>query len=176
MPAKPLRETLLERIQSKHYQRMRKSELARALTVPSGLRAAMRKDLEALVADGSVVLGGKARYKAAAKTGNRLIGTLKFHPKGHAFFFPDMTDPQNVATGLDLVALNRIHVNRRDAGTALDGDRVLVTLRLPKERRESRSIIPRDAAPDEPKGTVEKILVRRSGRIVGVFRQKHKFS
>ena len=158
-------------------QPMTKSSLARQLEVPVEQRAELRKAIEALVADGLIHEGKKACYLLRAKTGNTLTGSLKFHPKGHAFFFPDATDESNLATGLDLVALNRIHIPRRDAGTALDGDRVLISLQKPSPKRPFRTrseIIP--DTPDEPRGKVEKILSRRSGRLVGIFRNEKGFS
>jgi ribonuclease R len=106
------------------------------------------------------------------KLRNQLHGTLKFHPKGHAFFFPDASDKQNIATGLDLAALSRIQIARRDAATALDGDRVTISLRVPKPRPASRRHFRDEAAADEPTGKVEQVLVRRSGRLVGLFHKQ----
>jgi ribonuclease R len=103
---------------------------------------------------------------------NQLLGTLKFHPKGHAFFFPDAADAQNIATGLDLAALSRIQIARSDAATALDGDRVAVSLSLPKPRPDARRRFRDEVAADAPTGKVEQVLVRRSGRLVGVFHQQ----
>jgi ribonuclease R len=111
-----------------------------------------------------------------SKPGNALTGTLKFHPKGHALFFPDMTDATNLATGLDLTALSRIHIPRRDTGTALEGDRVLVSLQRPAPKRSFHARPARLAdASEELRGKVDTILSRRSGRLVGVFRKKGNF-
>ncbi len=156
---------------------MTKSSLARHLEVPVERRSELRKAIEALVSEGLIHEGKKACYVLRAKTGSALVGTLKFHPKGHAFFFPDATDEANLATGLDLVALNRVHIPRRDCGTSLDGDRVLVSIQKPSPKRPFRTrseIVP--DAPDEPRGRVEKVLSRRSGRLVGVFRREKGFS
>ncbi len=172
-----MRDAVLDHMRAQPTQPMTKSSLARQLEVPVEQRAELRKAIEALVADGLIHEGKKACYLLRAKTGNTLTGSLKFHPKGHAFFFPDATDESNLATGLDLVALNRIHIPRRDAGTALDGDRVLISLQKPSPKRPFRTrseIIP--DTPDEPRGKVEKILSRRSGRLVGIFRNEKGFS
>ena len=67
---------------------MTKSSLARHLEVPVERRSELRKAIEALVSEGLIQEGKKACYTLRAKTGNALVGTLKFHPKGHAFFFP----------------------------------------------------------------------------------------
>jgi ribonuclease R len=169
-----LREAILELMRSNPAQPVTKSLLARRIEVPVERRSELRKTLEALVAEGVIHEGKKATYLLRAKTGNALSGTLKFHPKGHAFFFPDLTDAANLATGLDLKALDRVHIPRRDTGTALDGDRVLVSIQKPSPKRQFRTrqeLIP--DAPDEARGKVEKILGRRSGRLVGIFR-KHK--
>ena len=111
----------------------------------------------------SDMLGNKPR--------NQLLGTLKFHPKGHALFFPDITDDHNIATGLDLATLSRIQIARRDAATALDGDRVAISLRPPPSQPDFRNRLRKEKSAAEPAGKVEKILSRRSGRLVGIFHQ-----
>ena len=108
--------------------------------------------------------------KPQARPGNHLAGTIKFHPKGHAFFFPDLTDEQNQATGFDLVNDDRLFVNSRDTGTALDGDRVLCST----GSQQSRGIHNRGER--EITAKVIEVLVRRSNRLVGTFRQEKKFS
>ena len=172
MPSENLRDPLLALMRSRDYQPMTKSELARHLGVPSDQRSALRMTLEALVAEGLLAEGKKSRYELRVRTGKHLVGTIKFHPKGHAYFFPDAGDEQNLASGLDLVALSRIQIARRDAATALDGDRVLIALRLPKPRPDARRRFRDEPAADEPAGRVEKVLIRRSGRLVGVFHQQ----
>ncbi len=154
------------------YQPMTKSELARNLGVPFEHRAELRAVLEAAVGEGLVTEGKKARYDVCGRSGKHLVGTLKFHPKGHAFFFPDASADPNLATGLDLAALSRIQIPRRETATALDGDRVLVSLRNPKPRADSRNRFRDEADPDEPSGKVEKVLSRRSGKLVGIFHQQ----
>ena len=111
-----LRDAILTHMNSNPGQPMTKSSLARHLAVPVDRRSELRKTIESLVGEGLIQEGKKATYVLRAKTGNALTGTLKFHPKGHAFFFPDLTSPANLATGIDLVALDRVHVPRRDAG------------------------------------------------------------
>lgn len=172
MPGENLRDQLLTLMRSRGYQPMTKSELARRLGVPADQRAPLRETLEALTAAGLITEGKKSRYELRARIGNRLIGTLKFHPRGHAFFFPDATEEENLATGLDLVALSRIRVARRDAATALDGDCVLVSVQMPKPSRDSRQRFRNEESADDPAGKVEQVLARRSNRLVGVFHQE----
>ena len=176
MPGGNLRDAILEHMRSHPTQPMTKSSLARNLQIPVERRSELRKAIESLVGDGTIEEKKKACYMLRAKTGNSLTGTLKFHPKGHAFFFPDLTSEANLATGMDLVALDRVHIARRDTGTALDGDRVLVSIQKPSPKRPFRTrseIVP--DTPDESRGKVEKILDRRSGRLVGIFRKKANF-
>ncbi len=172
MPGNNLRDKLLNFMRAGGYQPMTKSELARNLGVPFEHRAELRAVLEAAVGEGLVTEGKKARYDVCGRSGKHLVGTLKFHPKGHAFFFPDASADPNLATGLDLAALSRIQIPRRETATALDGDRVLVSLRNPKPRADSRNRFRDEADPDEPSGKVEKVLSRRSGKLVGIFHQQ----
>ncbi len=172
MPGNNLRDKLLNFMRAGGYQPMTKSELARNLGVPFEHRAELRAVLEAAVGEGLVTEGKKARYDVCGRSGKHLVGTLKFHPKGHAFFFPDLSADPNLATGLDLAALSRIQIPRRETATALDGDRVLVSLRNPKPRADSRNRFRDEADPDEPSGKVETVLSRRSGKLVGIFHQQ----
>lgn len=105
--------------------------------------------------------------------GDTLIGILKFHPKGHAFFFPDLTDETNLATQVDFTVMSRIHIPRRECGTALDGDRVLVTILKPSAKRSIHPRFERAKDPaQEVRGTVDQVINRRSGRLVGIFKKK----
>jgi ribonuclease R len=171
-----LRESILGLLQSGAHPSPTKSEIARLLAISPDDRSSLRETLDALVREGLVQEAKKARYQLRTRTGNSLTGTLKFHPKGHAFFFPDLADEQNLATGIDFTLHSRIQINRRDASTALDGDRVLVSIQKspPKRPFRTRSEIIPDA-PDEMRGKVDKILARRSGRLVGTYRKKAGF-
>jgi len=171
-----LRERLLETMGAPKYRPMTRSELARHLEVPSDARSDLRAVLAELVKEGRITEAKKSRYELAGKTGgNQLTGTVRFHPKGHAWFYPDQTDPRNQASGIDLQKYSRIYIARRDAGTALDGDRVLVSVRLPSPPRFRKGMRIQETADEDAKGKVERIVDRRSGRLVGVFRRKGKF-
>ena len=176
MSGNNLRDSILGLMRARATRPLTKSELARELGVPPERRAALRKALGSLVGEGLVVEGKKASFALRSEAGNVLTGILKFHPKGHAMFFPDPGDETNLATGMDLKALARVHIPRRDAATALDGDRVLVSIQQPKPGRvqHTRRGIPPDPAA-EVRGKVEKILSRRSGRLVGIFRKNRNF-
>lgn len=172
MSIEDLRGTVLKLMRSSGYQPMTRSELARRLSVPSDQRSTLRQALESLSTEGTVAEGKKSRYELLAKTDRQLIGTVKFHPQGHAFFFPDPGDEQNLASGMDLVALSRIRVNRREVATALDGDRVRVSIRMPKPGATRTPRFRSEQEAGEPAGKVEQILTRRSNRLVGIFRQQ----
>jgi len=179
MPKNKLRDRILSLLRSPDARPMDKSEIARALELPSAERAALRKELADLEKSGQITLGRKARYEPSQSRPNELRGSIKFTPKGHAWFFPDAADADNLATGQDLAALSRIHVPRRDTGNALDGDRVLISLVKPKpsprDYRRNRSQADPDAEP-EIRGRVEKVLDRRSGKLVGIYRSKGRLS
>lgn len=157
-------------------QPVTKSSLARQLSVPANERKQLRLALEGLVADQQIEQGNKGTFRLPEPRQDQLAGTLKFHPKGHAFFYPDHSDAGNIQTGIDLIALDRVHVPRHDTGTALDGDRVSITLHKPSPGRQFRGrpeLIPNQ--PDEMRGRVRKVLDRRSGRVVGIYRKQKNF-
>ena len=175
MPGQNLRDSILEALRSANGHPLSKSQLARGLKLPGPRVSELREALDAMAKEGVITEGKKATYQLPSVPKNQLTGTLKFHPKGHAFFFPDLTDEHNLASGVDFTVHSRILVNRRDVGTSLDGDRVQVSLVKPVARpfRTRSELLP--DAPDEIKGKVEQVLVRRSGRLVGIYRKKGNF-
>jgi ribonuclease R len=174
MVGKNLRDSVLDSLRTASGNPLSKSQLARSLGLPGTRITELRKTLDALVKEGLLVEAKKSTYLLASTPQNQLSGTLKFQPKGHAFFFPDLTDPQNLATGLDFTVHSRILVNRRDVATSLDGDRVSISLIRPVARPfRTRSEFTSDPG-DEIRGKVEKVLARRSGRLVGIFRKKNQ--
>ena len=179
MPSASLRDRLLKLMSQPDYTSLNKSELARRLEIPSNDRPKLRKTLQQLEEEGLIVAGRKGRYESTETEAGQLRGSIKFQPNGHAWFFPDPANPENVATGHDLEKLSRIFTPRRDTGNALDGDRVLVSLREPKispkqfRRNRQTGGIPEDEEP-ETHAIVEKILERRSGKLVGIYQSGGK--
>ena len=159
------------------YRPLNKSEISRDLSLTTHDRPLLREELAALTREGKILEGKKGRYelpKGGKAGGNLLRGTIRFLPRGHAWFYPDLVDPDNQATGIDLKTHSRLHIPRRDTGTALDGDRVLVSFHLPRPAAGRRGPArPSDEEPDA-RGKVEKVLDRRSGRVVGVYQKKGK--
>jgi ribonuclease R len=172
MPGDHLRDSILDALRSASGNPLSKSQLARSLKLPGPRVSELRNTLDAMVKEGALTLGKKSCYQIAGKPKNQLTGNLKFHPKGHAFFFPDLSDADNLATGIDFTVHSRIIVNRRDVATSLDGDRVLVTFSkpLPRPFRTRSEFTPEPG--DEIRAKVEQVLSRRSGRLVGVFRKR----
>ncbi|MCX8496128.1 MAG: ribonuclease R [Akkermansiaceae bacterium] len=175
MSGNPLRDSIFDALRSANGLPLSKSQLARGLKLPGTRVTELRNTLEALTKEGLIREGKKTCYHLAGTPKNQLTGVLKFHPKGHAFFFPEITDDQNIATGIDFTLHSRILVDRRNVSTSLDGDRVLVSLIKPVARpfRTRSELLPDPS--DELRGKVEKVLARRSGRLVGIFRKKANF-
>ena len=176
----------------KEYRPMDSSELARRMEIHPNDRAALRNILRKLVGDGRVVEGAKGRCqlprpaepKPAFFKGKKpqqsmrpmpmaksreFVGTIRFQPSGFAWVYADITAKEN--EGQNFEAADRFRCEAFDCGTALDGDRVRVTTIKSAPHRASGS-----ATETTPKVRVTEVLTRRSGRVVGVFRRKAKFS
>lgn len=147
---KDIREKILGLMKSENYEPMNKSEFARALSIQSQERGAMRAALSHLERGGLIVEGKKGRYyikgKAANKTaggkfskkginagkGGIMVGVIRFQTGGNAWFYPDLKNEENIAAGLDVDQFDRVFVQSYDTGLALDGDRVSVIVKLPE--------------------------------------------
>ncbi len=175
MPGQNLRDLILDALRSANGNPLSKSQLSRGLKLPGPRVTELKMTLEALVKEGAIHEGKKATYLLPAAPKDQLTGTLKFHPKGHAFFFPDLTDAQNLASGIDFTLHSRIFIDRRNVNTSLDGDRVAVSI----VKAVARPFRPRsESTPDaaeEMKGKVEQVLERRSGKLVGVYQATGNF-
>ncbi|GAA5122699.1 ribonuclease R [Luteolibacter yonseiensis] len=175
MPGKNLRDSILDAFRSANGNPLSKSQLSRGLKLPGTRIAELRSTLDTLVKEGQLKEGKKNTYLLPSAPKDQLTGTLKFHPKGHAYFFPDLTDEQNLASGIDFTLHSRIFIDRRHTATSLDGDRVGVSIikAVPRPFR-TRSEFSSDEA-DEMKGRVVEIIERRSGKLVGTYRKKGGF-
>ena len=128
MPRENLRDSVLEALRSAKGSPLSKSQLSRGLKLPGTRVTELRNTLDALIKENLISEGKKGCFHIAGVPKNQLTGVLKFHPKGHAFFFPDITDEHNIATGIDFTINSRILIDRRNVGTSLDGDKVLVSI------------------------------------------------
>ncbi|MBJ7285551.1 MAG: ribonuclease R [Akkermansiaceae bacterium] len=175
MPRENLRDSILEALRSAKGNPLSKSQLSRTLKLPGTRVTELRKSLDSLVKEGVITEGKKACYQITNAPKNQLSGVLKFHPKGHAFFFPEITDEQNLSAGIDFTVHSRILIDRRNVGTSLDGDKVLVSIIKQVARPfRTRSEFTPDPS-NEIRGKVEKVLARRSGRLVGTYQKKANF-
>ena len=176
MSGKNLRDSVLDALRSAKGNPLSKSQLSRGLKLPGTRVTELRNTLDALAKEGLISEGKKGCYQIPGAPKDQLTGVLKFHPKGHAFFFPDISDEHNIATGIDFTLHSRIFIDRRNVSTSLDGDRVLVSIVKPVARpfRPRSEVTPESA--EEIKGRVEKVLARRSGRLVGIFKAMGDFS
>jgi ribonuclease R len=173
---KNLRDSVLDALRSAKGNPLSKSQLYRGLKLPGTRVTELRNTLDALAKEGLISEGKKGCYQIPGAPKDQLTGVLKFHPKGHAFFFPEISDEHNIATGIDFTLHSRIFIDRRNVSTSLDGDRVLVSIVKPVARpfRPRSEVTPESA--EEIKGRVEKVLARRSGRLVGIFKAMGDFS
>lgn len=170
------------------YEPLNKAELAKVLRIASHQRAAFRDALTELEASGELNRGKKSRYRLASRHKRARLesfaGTISFsrdRKRQSAFFIPD--DPQAHAA-FRAMDRPRIFVPGREAGTALDGDKVevhLVKNEPPAWHRNSTRSRPKGKR-DPGKGPEEKreelharvirVIERSRTRIVGRFYSK----
>lgn len=210
---KSIRERILQLMKGPGYQPKNKSEVARALSVPSYERSKMRAEMNKMQREGILEMGKKSRYslvggsgesggeksgsKSRGSSGGKglMVGVIKFqNTSGHAWFYPDVKNENNIALGLDVSVFDRVFVHGGDTGLALEGDRVSVKVKLPKKPepeppsknykgkkfkgkkshgkggKKSRN----NRFENEAKGRVSEVLKRSSNALIGVFRVKGK--
>jgi len=188
-----MRENILELFRQNPDITFSKTQIAKKLDIPGNRKGELGGVLSDLKEENLIIAGKKDLYslpvpkeekKSAPKTEAKttaskpgpkgsLTGSIKFLPNGHAFFYPIIGGPENEATGIDFTVHSRIFIPRDKTSTALDGDSVRIKPSAPSSKPHQRGSAPDD---QEMRGAVIEILSRRSGRIVGVFRKKNKFS
>jgi ribonuclease R len=107
------------------------------------------------------------RRKGIAADAPALTGLLRLHPRGFAWFYPDLGDPANQQSTVPFSSYTRFEVPAKYTGVALDGDRVEVVMEHSPPTGRSSSAPDTGAA--EWTGRVVKVLSRRRGNIVGVY-------
>ncbi len=188
----PMREQILELLRTNTDKPFSKTQIAKQLNIPGDRKGELGGILSDLVDGKHISIGSKNLYsvqteetkpevkkaggKKAAATSpapkNSLTGSIKFLPNGHAFFYPVIGDEANEAAGIDFTVHSRIFIPRDKTETALDGDTVRISTSAPTSKPRQRGPAPDD---QEMRGKVLEVLSRRSGRIVGVFREKKNF-
>ena len=134
------------------YRPLKQHELAKALNIKGSDRALFRHTLYNLERQGLIACLRKNRW--ALPDGSRqLVGQLRFHTQGFGFVTPDTRGAEDV------------FIPAEDIGTALDGDKVVVTL--------TRSGCQKSSAPGQqrPVGRIERVMERRHSQLVGILKK-----
>ncbi|MDB6173703.1 MAG: rnr [Chthoniobacteraceae bacterium] len=136
------------------YQPMDKVELSKALGFDSDQRSELRKELKRLEQEGLITRIRKNRY-ILPETADLVTGILQFHHGGNAHLLNEKKGEPDV------------FVSQSNAGTAMNGDRVVVRLMIEgiKQRVEGGRI----------EGRVVRILEQANDTIVGTLQQTKKF-
>jgi ribonuclease R len=140
------REQLLRAMREHVHYPATARELERLLKVPRDERAALKRSLRSLVADGSIVEVRGNRYGLADRM-ELVVGRIEVHPSGYAF-----VTPERPVEGLK----GDIFIAAANIKEALHGDRVLV--RMERHRADGRI-----------EGRVVRVLERRAQTIVGRY-------
>ena len=134
------------------YRPLKQHELARALNIKGSDRALFRHTLYDLERQGLIACLRKNRW--ALPDGSRqLVGQLRFHAQGFGFVTPDTRGAEDV------------FIPAEDIGTALDGDKVVVTLTRSGRHRNSAS------GQQRPVGRIERVMERRHSQLVGILKK-----
>jgi len=108
---KSMRLRILSLMGRDDYHPMNKSEMARALEIPSNVHRENKRGSE----------------------GGLMVGVIKFQQSsGHAWFYPDLDNKDNILAGLNPEKFDRVFVQSYNTGLALDGDRVSVRVKFRK--------------------------------------------
>jgi ribonuclease R len=166
-------------VQRSDYRPQNKSELARALQVPSKARSAFREALAELERAGELICGKKSRYRLPGKSGGAgevYLGRIQFssdRKRRSAFFVPGDPDQSPLFRNMDRP---RLFVPGRFTGTALDGDQVEVhVIRRPPPKWHKHSKKHRGRRYEEEdqwQAKVVRVVTRSERPIVGIFHGK----
>lgn len=187
-----LREQILKLMGDPEYSPMNKTQLSKALQLQRSDQRALRIELSKLERDGKIQIGAQRAYKLRGKSVVMLVGKLRFQVNGNGWFYPDQTNDANIATGMDLKKYDRVYVDGRDLGVALDGDQVslkVTRVGIPrwaknaekkKKTKYGRNGKPVKSKPepeprDEAAGRVVKILERKNATVIGIYREDGKY-
>ncbi|MGH9347975.1 MAG: ribonuclease R [Vicinamibacterales bacterium] len=138
------RDDLLKLIRDKVHHPATARDLAQTLRLPREERATLRRQLGALVADGSLVKVRGNRFGLPEKM-DLVIGRLTTNPAGYGFVVPDAADGDR----------RDIFIAASNLAEAMHGDRVVARL----ERHTDKG----------PEGRIIRILERSHSTLVGRF-------
>src|SRR5690349_17838167 len=107
---------LLHLMSERRYQPLAKTELAKKLNVPVDQRAAFRKLLQRLEAEGRIARIRKERYVLPGDV-DLFTGVLQVNPQGFGYILNETGD-----------GLGDLYVSADNMGTAMHGDRVVARI------------------------------------------------
>ncbi len=164
-----MKKSILKLLGKEGGRPLNKSELVRALELPTSMRKKLRETLAGMVEDGEISLGKKSRYLVGGqgRSSDGLIGKLKVNAGGHGWFYANKTDEGNLATGVDFDEQDRFYVSPRAMGIALDGD--IIRVKLVENTGQSKEH-------NDLRARVIEVVERRSSKVTGIFVKKGKFS
>ena len=159
---------------SRNYQPMNKSELARELDVSPKQRQLLRNLLRELESDGKLRQVRKGRY--VPRGSNDIVGILHFQPAGHAFVDPESRTRER-----------GVFIPPGGTGTGLHGDKVAVrvekrsgappwTRNIKNGKTRSKLEAKYSGETKSTEGRVVKVIERRNDALIGTFTQQGKFS
>lgn len=158
------------------YEPLNKSELSRNLELQGGDRAALRILMDELERTHVVVRLKKGRFALKVVNHDLVTGRIRCLKSGKCLFIPDKDDAVARDFGWDTETIPEIIIQPYRLNTAMDGDRVEVSLQrsLPKGWKKYRKGRP-NLDEFQIKVRVENILDRRNKVWVGEFRPTRPF-
>ncbi len=148
---------LLSHLQRRNYVPAPAAAIAREWHLKPNDRRKFNAQVKELVHDGRIVVI-KGDRLCAPREADLVTGKINFRQKGSAMVFPEVkvTEPRKPA----------IFISSEDTGVALQGDKVVVRLRSPKDRDW-----PHFLKPGELAGRVIKILERGAATLTGTLQR-----
>ncbi len=141
------KEHLLSVMKDPAYVPMKQKELAMLLNVPKGLREELNQVLDALVAEGSVVMSKRGKY--TIPQASVTVGTFSGNDKGFGFVAVEGRDGD-------------VFIPAGRTGGAMHGDRVQIEVEPNGQGKKAE-------------GTVVKVLFRANKTVVGYYQKSRNY-
>ena len=141
------KEHLLSVMKDPAYVPMKQKELAMLLNVPKGLREELNQVLDALVAEGSVVMSKRGKYSIPQATVT--VGIFSGNDKGFGFVAVEGRDGD-------------VFIPAGRTGGAMHGDRVQIAIELNGQGKKAE-------------GIVVKVLFRANKTVVGYYQKSRNY-
>ncbi len=141
------KEHLLSVMKDPAYVPMKQKELAMLLNVPKGLREELNQVLDAVVAEGSVVMSKRGKYSIPQATVT--VGIFSGNDKGFGFVAVEGRDGD-------------VFIPAGRTGGAMHGDRVQIAIELNGQGKKAE-------------GTVVKVLFRANKTVVGYYQKSRNY-